>query len=156
MKLCLEFILSNNQPDFGSRNLHNPKQSLAPVLNKKLIDHICEIICFCPLLTDTQTMTLDWKCATRVALCQVPSIDHCAPKFDLDPDLDSDIWPQSKVTVMSEKTIFGIWSWPMTYDNDLWSQPSQGQGQPLYQISNNRTNGQTDSTYFIISLLHGR
>ncbi len=54
--------------------------------------------------------------------------------------------------------IFSIW--PLTYDLDLQSQPSQGQGRPPYQksrskvkrFSRERSDRRTDATKYIISL----
>ncbi len=60
---------------------------------------------------------------TLVALCctwqgRTPNIDRCAPKFDLDPDLDP--WPltstltQSNSEVKTRFLVFDLDLWPMT------------------------------------------
>ena len=58
--------------------------------------------------------------------------------------------------VQTGEQFFTVWPWPLTYDPDLQSQASQGQGRPSCQRSNgsNRTattDKQTDTTKRIIS-----
>ncbi len=86
--------------------------------------------------------------------------------FDLDPELWS--WPQSKIILnkqWSPNTIFSVWPWLLTYDLDLQSHPSLGQGRPHTKSQDHRSNGsnsraqtrhthgQTDATKYIIYLL---
>ncbi len=57
--------------------------------------------------------------------------------------LDLDLWPWRWPLTLTLKQVnsdvktrfFGIWPWSLTYDLDLQSQPSQGQGWPTYQKS---------------------
>ena len=55
-------------------------------------------------------------------------------------DLDLWPWPQRLTLTLKEgnsdvkNTIFGIWPWLLTFDLDLQSQPSQGQGQPIINV----------------------
>ncbi len=89
------------------------------------------------------------------------TIDHSAPVEKLHVELN--LWPWSlsltlnidldlktgwKTTKCHIKTRFlTVWPWPLTYNLDLQSKPSRGQGQTVQAIIDGRTDGRYQTYY---------
>ena len=105
----------------------------------------------CPLITNKLAEILDCIPCVMVLLLHSASRTQISTTMHQTFDLDLDLWPwprvltltfdldlkaRSKITKFDIKTRLNtVWPWPLTYNLEIQSQPSQHQDQPSCQKS---------------------